>query len=321
MVAAGGLRQPEAPRAHVGPDAFDVRETFVLGTRVADRSPATRDRSVGGPDGVLLLVIDHNLEMRFAFEQEFTPVPCDFAEPYIREAMKSAGIAPPIEDVGAPLAGIQLLLVETRDRPWLTGARLAFLDQHERHRAEGFRSEALTQRYVATWFAARTVLARHLVMAPDQVPIHRLCAVCGRHGHGRPVIASPRTGRELHLSISRTDQRALLAIASRPVGVDLEEGSRARTAIDAVWGAALTPQERGAVAAISDSSERHRALLLAWVRKEAVVKASGDGFVVAPDSIAVLNGTRPEINGRRYSIADVRVREGVAAIACLDPAS
>src|SRR5437763_10941390 len=50
----------EAERPHVGPDLFDVREALRLRTVLAGVSPTQRQLFGGRPDGVLLLVVDHD---------------------------------------------------------------------------------------------------------------------------------------------------------------------------------------------------------------------------------------------------------------------
>lgn len=229
-----------------------------------------------------------------------------------------ADVTPPVDAVSAPLASAEMWLVDTRDRPWLTPARTTLLDRNECRRAEAFLSEALTQRYVATWCAVRALLGRRLGVAPAEVPISRTCGVCGAAEHGRPVIGLPDGSRDLHLGVARTDRRALVAIAATPVGVDLEERGRAERDGAAVWAVALADRERAAVSAIASPSERRHAVLRAWVRKEAVLKAAGDGLLAPPRSVPVLDEPTPQVGGRRYGVADVAVQDGVAAISwCL----
>lgn len=111
-------------------------------------------------------------------------------------------------------------------------------------------------------------------------------------------------GRCLFVSSSSSGEEGLLALADRPVGVDLERLPGPPDARD-VATALLPPPERAWVlAGDADLPER---LLAVWVRKEAVVKATGEGlardlttFVVDPvhDDAAVLSSAR-ELHGLR----------------------
>ncbi|MFJ2865088.1 4'-phosphopantetheinyl transferase family protein [Kitasatospora sp. NPDC087314] len=73
----------------------------------------------------------------------------------------------------------------------------------------------------------------------------------------------------LYFSLSHSGEIALLALASRPVGVDVEL-ARADLDIDRLAGRFFPPEERRLVA-----RDGHDAFTRLWTRKEACVKASG----------------------------------------------
>src|SRR5262245_13936990 len=52
----------QAERTHVGPDLLDELEAFLLQPALAGGAPASGDRLVLRPDGVLLFVVHHHLE-------------------------------------------------------------------------------------------------------------------------------------------------------------------------------------------------------------------------------------------------------------------
>jgi 4'-phosphopantetheinyl transferase len=108
----------------------------------------------------------------------------------------------------------------------------------------------------------------------DDVRIGRSCPQCGSSRHGRPVILD-RGGPVPSLSVSKAPGIVLVAVSRiGPVGVDLEKVDAAhRVASPDVI---LHPDER------ADSTEQ---LTTTWVRKESVLKATGDGLLVDPARI------------------------------------
>jgi 4'-phosphopantetheinyl transferase len=86
-------------------------------------------------------------------------------------------------------------------------------------------------------------------------------------------------------------------VARAPVGVDVEQlDGRARPVgggdPEAMARMVLSGSERAALAAIRPSG-RAREFLVAWTRKEAVTKATGDGLNVAFSDVVVATGSGP----------------------------
>ena len=104
---------------------------------------------------------------------------------------------------------------------------------------------------------------------PDLARTH-LCPRCGSIEHGRPFSVDGSL-----VSVSHAGDLHIIAIsATMPVGVDVEAIDSARfEGFDAV---ALHPLERP-----HTSGER----ATTWVRKEALLKATGDGLTVDPRSV------------------------------------
>jgi 4'-phosphopantetheinyl transferase len=137
--------------------------------------------------------------------------------------------------------------------------------------------------------------------------------------------AAPRVeggGSEVYMSVAHGGAWVVVAVcAAGPVGVDVEPRGRAFDA--GLAEQVLAPAEREAVGA-------GEGLLVAWTRKEAVVKATGDGFgrvdprevVLAPPGEPprlLAYGGRPELAGA-VAIADVAPdAEHVGAVAVLAP--
>ncbi|MFI5955042.1 4'-phosphopantetheinyl transferase family protein [Cryptosporangium sp. NPDC051539] len=150
----------------------------------------------------------------------------------------------------------------------LTGAGpdAALLDPIERGRAESYRRDADRARFTVAAGLLRLVAGAHLGVEPRAVEINRACPDCDRP-HGRPTL--PADGWEC--SISHSGDRVAVAIGrTGPLGVDVEEVSDHPDLAPMVLG----PGESGD-------------LVTYWVRKEAVLKATGEGLRVGLTEILV----------------------------------
>ena len=124
---------------------------------------------------------------------------------------------------------------------------------------------------------------------PPDVVITAVCPDCGG-SHGRPTLERP-TG--LHLSVAHCSAGTVVAVATAPVGVDLEltAGDPTRlTAIEKVAGASPDPL-------------RH------WTRIEAVLKADGRGLRVDPREVRVADDTA-QLSGSRYLLFAPQLEPG-----------
>lgn len=117
----------------------------------------------------------------------------------------------------------------------------------------------------------RAFVARCAGLAPEALRI-----VYDEHGAPRVI------GADLFVSVSSRGARAALAVASAPVGVDLEPLDEAAPVIEDVLGKA----ERAALARLAGEA-RARAFLHIWTAKEAYLKAVGRGFKRDPALVNV----------------------------------
>jgi 4'-phosphopantetheinyl transferase len=155
--------------------------------------------------------------------------------------------------------------------------RLAgLLDDVERQRWSAYRREADRERFLVGCALAKTVIAACTGQRPAEVSLDRTCRLCGQP-HGKPAVR----GGGPEFSVSHSGDLVVVAVATAPVGVDVEqldERARELGGGDPVTLArmVLAEEERAALAAV-DPEGRARAFLVAWTRKEAVTKAQGDG--------------------------------------------
>jgi 4'-phosphopantetheinyl transferase len=144
---------------------------------------------------------------------------------------------------------------------------LALLNNDERARAARFVHERDRVRFVAAHAALRRVLGLTAGIAPEALRFMTTA-------HGKPqLIEAPG---EIRFSLSRSGAFALIAVSRDiEVGVDIEE-ERPVEALE-LSRRFFAAAETAALEALP-SADRDRAFFRVWTRKEAVVKARGDGL-------------------------------------------
>jgi len=186
------------------------------------------------------------------------------------------------------------------------------LSADERERGRRFRFERDRRRFVAARGLLRVLLGRYLDVHPAGVRF-------GYGPRGKPFLAS---GDGLRFNVSHSGGLALLAFAwRREVGVDVERVRPVPEAED-IARRYFSPWEAADLLRLPEG-ERAAAFFRCWTRKEAFVKATGDGLsrpldgfdvTVAPGEPArvVRVAGEPEVAGR-FWIEDVSPGRGFAA--------
>ncbi|MBV9205817.1 MAG: 4'-phosphopantetheinyl transferase superfamily protein [Actinobacteria bacterium] len=173
--------------------------------------------------------------------------------------------------------------------PRLTG----LLDEAERQRWIAYRRDEDRERFAVGCALAKTALARYTGQRPADVRFDRACGQCGRP-HGKPVL----TGGGPEHSVAHSGDLVVVAVARSPVGVDVEQLGGRPHAVggdggpEALGRLVLSPAERAVLAAVPPP-RRSREFLVAWTRKEAVTKATGDGLRVKFSDVVVAAGAGP----------------------------
>jgi len=192
----------------------------------------------------------------------------------------------------------------------------ALLDGGEARRRAQFRLDADRDR-----FTLATVLLRALVAQRTNVPfaaatIDRTCDRCGE-AHGRPRLAQPG----LEASISHAGEVVAVGLTTAgPVGVDVEVVGRGE--YESLIASVCTTTEQAHVRGPRD-------FYAYWARKEAVLKATGEGLrrpmtdlvVTPPHSAPVLLALGPASSPPLCRMTDVPAGDGyVGAVAVLGAA-
>ena len=165
------------------------------------------------------------------------------------------------------------------DAPADTVERLgATLSPDERTRAARFCLERVRTRFIVGRGVLRTILAGYLGRAPE-----RLCFSYG--ARGKPALA-PSEGTDLRFNVSHSDGCALFAVArGREVGVDVER-LRPLPRAERIAERFFSLPERTALKGLPPE-QRVEAFFTCWTRKEAYIKARGDGLGHPLDQFAV----------------------------------
>lgn len=177
---------------------------------------------------------------------------------------------------------------------------------HERERGDRMRDEQVRRRFLAgrTWL--RAILAGHLGVDPGGVRF----TVAER---GKPSLVD---GGDLCFSSSRSAGVGLVALTrDRPVGVDIEK-IRSDLDHDDLARRFFSPGEAEALGQLPDGDRRLASFFGLWVRKEAVLKASGAGLA---DGLSHLD-VRADLVDGRWSVASIEVGPGFAAAVAVDGA-
>jgi 4'-phosphopantetheinyl transferase len=159
---------------------------------------------------------------------------------------------------------------------------VALLDAEERDRLGRYHRGEDRQRHLAAHGGLRLLLGRRLGVPPGDVRLGRAdCPICGGP-HGRPIVVWSDGAPEV--SVAHADGMVLLALATAPVGVDVEPASRAEVASE--LSSTLHPAEVELVAALPPD-RRDAAVLACFVRAEAHLKGLGTGLGLDPATVAV----------------------------------
>lgn len=175
-------------------------------------------------------------------------------------------------------------------RPGGAGAGLTgLLDPRERASHRRLARAADRRRYLSAHALARLVLSGYLGCHPASLQLTARCASCGGP-HGKPRLVDPLS--DLQFSLSHSGDRVVVAVArGAPVGVDVEDASKDRDPaglLDLV----LSASERPGLDRLPPSA-RAEGFLRYWTRKEAALKATGDGLTVPPARLTVSGPDEP----------------------------
>lgn len=145
-------------------------------------------------------------------------------------------------------------------------------------RAARFRDATHGTRFTSGRFAIRSILGAYLSLNPGEVALEFA-------SRGKPFVSTTAIG-ELYFNLTHSNGLMAFAVTSTArIGIDLEHLREVPDSDDIAL-RLFAPGEREAIAGY-ESRERSAAFLRCWTRKEAYVKACGDGIGVSLDSFEV----------------------------------
>jgi 4'-phosphopantetheinyl transferase len=158
-------------------------------------------------------------------------------------------------------------------------ASAALLCDAEQHRAGRFIFDRDRRRFIVARARLRQLLAERLGVVPASVEL--------TYGaHGKPALARRFGQADLRFNVSHSEDVAVFAFAAgRDIGIDVEAVHALRDA-DEIAARFFSPQENEAYLHLAPH-DRPLGFFNCWTRKEALVKAIGDGLHRPLDSFDV----------------------------------
>jgi 4'-phosphopantetheinyl transferase len=191
---------------------------------------------------------------------------------------------------------------------------LPYLSPDEKQRAERFHFDQHRNEFILSRGTLRLVLASYLDSSPESLSFEY-------SKHGKPSLTEAYAAQKLSFNLSHTAGMMLLAVVrERRIGVDVE---RIRSDFNVLEIAErfFSPQEQSRLRNFPKQAQ-HEAFFRCWTRKEAYIKAKGEGLSIPlrafevsldPDT-ATLVATRPdETEARKWKMLNVPMSSHYAA--------
>jgi 4'-phosphopantetheinyl transferase len=195
---------------------------------------------------------------------------------------------------------------------------LCTLSEDEQARAERFHFQIDRERFIVARGALREILGVYLNSAPKSVSF--------RYGaQGKPALARKSGRNAIHFNVSHSHGVALYAVTrGREVGIDLEF-VRENLEVEQLAERFFSQREMAMLQALPVALRQH-AFFLCWTRKEAYIKAKGEGLSLPLDQFdvslipgepaALLRTQADPDEARRWSLQELSIDPGyVAALA------
>jgi 4'-phosphopantetheinyl transferase len=179
-------------------------------------------------------------------------------------------LLPPVSVASFANDAFEVVVTRLDMGPEAVRASAALLSDVERQRASRFAFDRDQSRFTVARVRLRQLLAARLGMRPESVEL-----VYG--AHGKPALARRCADSDLRFNVSHCDDVAVYAFScGREIGIDVEAIRVIRDADD-IAARFFSRSENEAYLAL-DPPDRPRGFFNCWTRKEAFIKAVGDGL-------------------------------------------
>jgi 4'-phosphopantetheinyl transferase len=156
---------------------------------------------------------------------------------------------------------------------------LETLATDERKRAEQFYFQKDRRRFITAHGILRAILGLYLNREAKDVSFRY-------NSHGKPALVSESEEKPIHFNMSHSHGVAIYAAAyGREVGIDLEFIQR-DLEVEAIAERFFSRRENAALRALPINLRKY-AFFLCWTRKEAYIKARGEGLSLPLDQFEV----------------------------------
>jgi 4'-phosphopantetheinyl transferase len=173
-------------------------------------------------------------------------------------------------------ADVHVWVVDLEASPPSVRELASTLSSDEKDRATSFKFEHLATRFRVCRGLLRTFLAAYLRTAPNDIEF--LYGKCGK-----PFVAGVEN---FHFNLAHSEEMAVYAFAwGCDLGVDIERIRDIRD-IGAIARHFFCPEEVADLSSVN-AGERLEAFFACWTRKEAYIKATGEGLSASLDSFRV----------------------------------
>jgi 4'-phosphopantetheinyl transferase len=192
---------------------------------------------------------------------------------------------------------------------------LELLSCDERDRAARYISRQDGNRYIVRRGVLRLLLGRYADIEPDLLTINY-------NEKGKPVLADECNDTEVSFNLSHSAGLAVYAFTrNRETGIDIEK-IRDIPDMEKIFNRVSSPKEKDVFSSLPEN-KRKEAFFSYWTRKEAFVKAVGDGLSYPLDKFDVslapgeparllgIRGNRADI--KQWSIHDLEIANGFKA--------
>jgi 4'-phosphopantetheinyl transferase len=212
---------------------------------------------------------------------------------------------------------IRLELLNSREEDWLQT-----LEPDERARAGRFHFARDRRRFIVGRASLRAILARYLGRKPEELRF-----LYSRYG--KPALADEFREPGINFNLSHSQELALLGVRlHREIGIDIESLS-ADVSCEEIAERFFSAQEAGQLLSLP-AELRKKAFFDCWTRKEAYIKARGEGLFhrldqfdvsLAPGEKAALLSTRDDpAEANNWSLLELYPDDGyTAALATRGP--
>jgi 4'-phosphopantetheinyl transferase len=198
-----------------------------------------------------------------------------------------------------------------------------FLSPDERKRADRVRFEVHRNRFVVGRGLMRLILGRYCDVPPEKLRFN--------YGpNGKPELTpgekARRTGGALHFNLAHSEGVGVLAVTQTgPVGVDVEQVRRLREFKELV--SQFFSVREAAEFSRLEREQQPAAFFNLWTRKEALLKATGEGIgrllnqvevsFLPGESASVLSLPPEQWASREWSLVDLAISPAYAAALAL----